>query len=42
MTVGEFTNFMTMMLMLLAPLKALVEVNGPMQRGMARPRPCSA
>ena len=35
MTVGEFTNFITMMLMLLAPLKALVEVNGPMQRGMA-------
>jgi subfamily B ATP-binding cassette protein MsbA len=35
MTVGEFTNFITMMLMLLAPLKALVEVNGPMQRGLA-------
>jgi subfamily B ATP-binding cassette protein MsbA len=35
MTVGEFTNFITMMLMLLQPLKALVEVNGPMQRGMA-------
>lgn len=35
MSVGEFTNFITMMLMLLQPLKALVEVNGPMQRGMA-------
>ena len=35
MSVGEFTNFITLMLMLLAPLKALVEVNGPMQRGMA-------
>ena len=35
MTVGEFTNFITLMLMLLQPLKALVEVNGPMQRGMA-------
>ncbi|WLI88260.1 lipid A export permease/ATP-binding protein MsbA [Massilia sp. R2A-15] len=34
MSVGEFTNFITMMLMLLQPLKALVEVNGPMQRGM--------
>jgi ATP-binding cassette, subfamily B, bacterial MsbA len=35
MSVGEFTNFITMMLMLLQPLKALVEVNGPMQRGMS-------
>jgi subfamily B ATP-binding cassette protein MsbA len=35
MTVGEFTNFITMMLMLLTPLKALAEVNGPMQRGIA-------
>jgi subfamily B ATP-binding cassette protein MsbA len=35
MTVGEFTNFVTMMLMLLTPLKALAEVNGPMQRGIA-------
>ena len=34
MSVGEFTNFITLMLMLLQPLKALVEVNGPMQRGM--------
>jgi subfamily B ATP-binding cassette protein MsbA len=35
MSVGEFTNFITLMLMLLAPLKSLVEVNGPVQRGMA-------
>ena len=35
MTVGEFTNFITLMLMLQQPLKALVEGNGPMQRGMA-------
>ncbi len=35
MTVGEFTAFITSMLMLLAPLKSLVEVNGPLQRGMA-------
>lgn len=35
MTVGEFTQFVTMMLMLLTPLKSLAEVNGPMQRGMA-------
>ncbi|WP_267873381.1 lipid A export permease/ATP-binding protein MsbA [Massilia sp. KIM] len=35
MTVGEFTNFVTMMLMLLTPLKSLAEVNGPMQRGIA-------
>jgi subfamily B ATP-binding cassette protein MsbA len=35
MTVGQFTNFITMMLMLLTPLKSLAEVNGPMQRGIA-------
>jgi ATP-binding cassette, subfamily B, bacterial MsbA len=35
MTVGEFTNFITMMLMLLTPLKSLAEVNGPIQRGIA-------
>jgi ATP-binding cassette, subfamily B, bacterial MsbA len=35
MTPGEFTAFITSMLMLLAPLKSLVEVNGPLQRGMA-------
>ncbi|WP_436104444.1 lipid A export permease/ATP-binding protein MsbA [Massilia sp. LjRoot122] len=35
MTVGEFTQFVTLMLMLLTPLKSLAEVNGPMQRGIA-------
>ena len=35
MTVGQFTRFVTLMLMLLTPLKALAEVNGPMQRGIA-------
>ncbi|HYE38484.1 MAG TPA: lipid A export permease/ATP-binding protein MsbA, partial [Ramlibacter sp.] len=35
MTAGQFGNFITQMLMLLAPLKALVEVNGPVQRGLA-------
>jgi subfamily B ATP-binding cassette protein MsbA len=35
MTAGEFTNFITMMLMLLTPMKALAEVNGPIQRGIA-------
>jgi subfamily B ATP-binding cassette protein MsbA len=35
MTVGEFTEFITLMLLLLTPLKALAEVNGPMQRGVA-------
>jgi subfamily B ATP-binding cassette protein MsbA len=35
MSQGEFTGFITMMLMLLAPLKSLVNVNGPLQRGMA-------
>jgi subfamily B ATP-binding cassette protein MsbA len=35
MTVGQFTNFIMMMLMLLTPLKSLAEVNGPMQRGIA-------
>jgi subfamily B ATP-binding cassette protein MsbA len=35
MTVGQFTEFVTLMLMLLTPLKALAEVNGPMQRGIA-------
>ncbi|HEX9172592.1 MAG TPA: lipid A export permease/ATP-binding protein MsbA [Telluria sp.] len=35
MTVGEFTSFTTMLLMLLTPLKSLAEVNGPMQRGIA-------
>ena len=35
LTVGQFTAFITSMLMLLSPLKSLVEVNGPLQRGMA-------
>jgi subfamily B ATP-binding cassette protein MsbA len=35
LTQGEFTAFVTCMLMLLTPLKALAEVNGPMQRGIA-------
>ena len=35
MTAGDFSAFVTMMLMLLTPLKSLSEVNGPMQRGMA-------
>ncbi len=35
MTQGQFTGFVTAMLMLLTPLKALAEVNGPMQRGIA-------
>jgi subfamily B ATP-binding cassette protein MsbA len=35
MTVGQFTEFVTEMLLLLTPLKALAEVNGPMQRGIA-------
>jgi subfamily B ATP-binding cassette protein MsbA len=35
MTQGEFVQFVTMMLMLLTPLKSLAEVNGPMQRGIA-------
>ncbi|MET3135011.1 subfamily B ATP-binding cassette protein MsbA [Oxalobacteraceae bacterium GrIS 1.11] len=34
-SVGQFTAFITSMLMLLSPLKSLVEVNGPLQRGMA-------
>jgi subfamily B ATP-binding cassette protein MsbA len=34
MTPGGFASFITAMLMVLAPLKRLVEVNGPLQRGM--------
>ncbi|HEY0847775.1 MAG TPA: lipid A export permease/ATP-binding protein MsbA [Noviherbaspirillum sp.] len=34
-TVGGFISFITAMLMLLAPLKRVAEVNGPLQRGMA-------
>ena len=35
MTSGEFIQFVSQMLLLLTPLKALAEVNGPMQRGIA-------
>ena len=35
MSQGDFVGFITMMLLLLTPLKALVGVNGPLQRGMA-------
>ncbi|MEN3293033.1 MAG: ATP-binding cassette, subfamily bacterial MsbA [Burkholderiales bacterium] len=34
-TAGGFVSFITAMLMLLAPLKQLAEINGPLQRGMA-------
>ena len=34
-TMGEFASFMTAMLMLLAPLKHLTQVNAPLQRGLA-------
>jgi subfamily B ATP-binding cassette protein MsbA len=34
-TVGEFASFMMAMLMLLAPLKHLTQVNAPLQRGLA-------
>lgn len=34
-TVGGFVSFLTAMLMLLAPMKQLAEVNGPLQRGLA-------
>jgi subfamily B ATP-binding cassette protein MsbA len=34
-TVGEFASFLTAMLMLLAPIKRLTEVNAPLQRGLA-------
>ncbi len=33
-TVGGFVSFMTAMLMLLAPVKRLTEVNAPLQRGL--------
>jgi subfamily B ATP-binding cassette protein MsbA len=35
MTVGEFASFLTTSLMLLAPMKRLTELNGPVQRGLA-------
>ena len=34
-SVGEFASFLTAMLMLLAPLKRLTEINSPLQRGLA-------
>jgi subfamily B ATP-binding cassette protein MsbA len=34
-TVGEFASFLTAMLMLLAPIKRLTELNAPLQRGLA-------
>jgi len=34
-TVGEFASFITAMLMLLAPLKHLTEINTALQRGLA-------
>ncbi|MBI1942741.1 MAG: lipid A export permease/ATP-binding protein MsbA [Betaproteobacteria bacterium] len=34
-TVGEFASFVTAMLMLLAPLRHLTEINAPLQRGLA-------
>jgi subfamily B ATP-binding cassette protein MsbA len=35
LTVGGFVSFITAMLMLLAPLKHLADVNAPLQRGLA-------
>lgn len=34
-TVGHFVEFVTLMMLLLTPLKRLADLNGPMQRGMA-------
>jgi ATP-binding cassette, subfamily B, bacterial MsbA len=34
-TIGEFASFITAMLMLMAPVKRLTEVNAPLQRGLA-------
>ncbi|MCX8086133.1 MAG: lipid A export permease/ATP-binding protein MsbA [Rhodocyclaceae bacterium] len=34
-TVGSFVSFITAMLMLLAPIKSLADVNAPIQRGLA-------
>ena len=34
-SVGEFASFITAMMMLLAPIKHLTEVNAPLQRGLA-------
>src|SRR5688572_9611308 len=35
MTVGDFASYMTAMLMLIAPLKHLTEINNALQRGLA-------
>ncbi|WP_374517513.1 lipid A export permease/ATP-binding protein MsbA [Undibacterium squillarum] len=34
-TVGKFVEFVTLMMLLLTPLKRLADLNGPIQRGMA-------
>jgi subfamily B ATP-binding cassette protein MsbA len=34
-SVGSFVSFVTAMLMMLAPLKRLTDINGPLQRGLA-------
>jgi len=34
-SVGEFASFLTAMMMLLAPLKRITEINNPLQRGLA-------
>src|SRR5712692_1493909 len=34
-TIGEFASFITAMMMLLAPIKHLTEINSPLQRGLA-------
>jgi subfamily B ATP-binding cassette protein MsbA len=34
-TVGSFVSFITAMMMLLAPMKRLADINGPLQRGLA-------
>jgi len=34
-TVGDFVSFITAMLMLLAPVKRLTDINAPLQRGLA-------
>lgn len=34
-TVGDFVSFITAMLLLLAPIKHLAEINAPLQRGLA-------
>jgi subfamily B ATP-binding cassette protein MsbA len=34
-TIGEFASFITAMLMMIAPVKRLTEINSPLQRGLA-------